>query len=532
MEKELYRWQKECLKRWRTAGGRGMVQAATGSGKTHLALTAASCLEKEPGSGLKVKIVVPTGALMRQWNQALREFFSGSDARRASGQEQKPDIGLKGGGQKSSPDHKYMIYVINSARYELARQILAELKRGERILLIADECHRYESGQNRLIFEFMPYIESYSENFFSLGLSATLPSGEAGRFLSSVLGPRVYSYGIGKASAQQTVSKYDIYHIGLSFQEEERNEYEELSNRMTILYRRLLTGFSCLSGLNQKDLFEMLRSLAGGRDRRMAETASLYMRLSYQRKRLVCQAGVRIQCVCELIKRLPAGEKIIIFGESISQAQELYGLLDRQYEGRTGRYHSRMGHQANRNTLERFRSGDIRILIACKALDEGLDVPDASVGIILSCASTQRQRIQRLGRIIRKKEEKDRASLYYLHVTETSEDSCYLPDGGENRILELEYLPDTGEFYNESYERAAVRLLKEMEASGADRDKVREAQRCLQLGSVRADWMTEPDDIEEKIKSLGYVKDRNYWVCMKRLRRLAADEASRTERNK
>lgn len=519
MEKELYSWQTECLKRWMACGGRGMVQAATGSGKTLLALTAASRLEEEPGSGLKVKIVVPTGALMRQWSRELREFLLSAAGEGALGEQ--PDIGLRGGGQKSSPDHKYMIYVINSARYELARQILAELKAGVRILLIADECHRYESGQNRLIFEFASHIEPYSDRFFSLGLSATLPSGEAGRFLASVLGPRIYNYGIAKASALHTVCKYDIYHIGLSFQREEADEYEELTERMTIAYGKLLKTFSCLRGLNRKELFEMLRSLAGCGDRKAAELAALYMGLAYKRKRLVCQAGVRIHCVCDLVRRLPSGEKIIIFGESISQAQELYELLDKQYKGRAGRYHSRMGRQANQNTLERFRSGDIRILIACRALDEGLDVPDASVGIILSSTSTHRQRIQRLGRIIRKKEEKDRASLYYLHVLETSEDSCYLPGGGENRILELEYLPDTGEFYNASYGNAAGRLMEEMKASGAGEDKIKEVRRCLRLGSVRADWMMEPDGIEEKLKGLEHVKDRNYWVCMKRLRRMA-----------
>lgn len=519
MKKELYRWQEECLKRWMAAGGRGMVQAATGSGKTFLALTAAQRLEKEPGGRLKVKIVVPTGALMRQWGRELREFLS--DAGGGSPLGFRPDIGLRGGGEKSNPAHKYMIYVINSARYELARQILAELKEGGRILLIADECHRYESGQNRLIFEFMPYIEPYADRFFSLGLSATLPGGEAGRFLSSVLGSRIYSYGIAKAAALHTVSKYDIYHIGLSFGREERDEYEELTDRMTITYGKLLKAFSYLRGLNQKELFEILRSLSGGRDRRAADLASLYMGLAYKRKRLVCQASVRIYCACDLIKRLPVGEKILIFGESIRQAQELYALLERRHEGRVGQYHSRMGSQANRNTLERFRSGDIRILIACRALDEGLDVPDASVGIILSSTATQRQRIQRLGRVIRKNEGKDRASLYYLHVQETSEDACYLPGGGENRILELEYLPQTGEFYNESYERAAGRFLEEVKTSGADEDKIKEVWRCLQLGSVRADWMRGDGVVEEKIRQAESRRERNYWVCMKRLRRIA-----------
>lgn len=519
MEKELYRWQEECLERWQASGCRGMVQAATGTGKTFLALTAADRLEKKPGGELRVKIVVPTSALMRQWSRALQEFLPDSQREESVGGGRK-DIGLRGGGQKSSPDHKYMIYVINSARYELARQILEELRRGERVLLIADECHRYTSGQNRLIFEFMPYIGEYADHFFSMGLSATLPLGEDRRYLASVLGRRIYSYGIAKAASMDTVCKYDIYHIGLSLQREEREEYEDLTERLTILYGRLLGTFSFLRGLEQKELYEMLRSLAGGKNRKAAEMASSYMTLSYKRKSLVCQAGSRIGCTCELIRRLPSDGKIIIFGERISQAEELYLLLGKRYPGRVGRYHSKMGRQANQNTLERFRSGDIRILITCKALDEGLDVPDASVGIILSCTSTQRQRIQRLGRIIRKEEKKERASLYYLHITDTSEDSCYLPDGGENRIRELEYLPEEGEFYNAAYDAAQQCLMEEMRNQGADEKKINEVWRCLQLGSVRSDWMLERHELEEKIREARHVSERNYWVCMKKVQKL------------
>ena len=74
MEMNLYPWQESCLKRWFENHGRGMVQAATGAGKTRLALAAAYRLQETLPCELKVKIVVPTGALMRQWNQALREF--------------------------------------------------------------------------------------------------------------------------------------------------------------------------------------------------------------------------------------------------------------------------------------------------------------------------------------------------------------------------------------------------------------------------------------------------------------------------
>ena len=151
MTTKLYKWQEECVKRWLANNGRGIVQAVTGSGKTLLALTAMEHLDRKLDGKLHVKIVVPTSTLMRQWRQALLKYLS---AAHSDSTAAEPDntilqdadkirnmIGLRGGGSKSSPEHKYMIYVINSARYELARQILTELKNGKYVLLIADECH-------------------------------------------------------------------------------------------------------------------------------------------------------------------------------------------------------------------------------------------------------------------------------------------------------------------------------------------------------------------------------------------------------
>ena len=197
MKTELYGWQEECLKRWFDHNSRGIVQAVTGSGKTMLALTAMSRLEQQLGGKLRVKIVVPTGALMRQWKQALQEHLTDEPQIQTA---VRSGIGLRGAGFKCTSDCKYMIYVINSARYELARQILGELQQGENVLLIADECHHYESEQNRLIFEFLPYIKEREDHFFCLGLSATLPSGPSLRYLASVLGRKIYHYGLKEAS--------------------------------------------------------------------------------------------------------------------------------------------------------------------------------------------------------------------------------------------------------------------------------------------------------------------------------------------
>lgn len=524
MEKTLYEWQEECLKRWFANKGRGIVQAVTGSGKTYLALMAAARMEEKTGRNFHVKIIVPTGALMQQWNRALREFLSDSCTEGESPANLGKTIGMRGCGSKSASDCKYMIYVINSARYEVARQILAELKQGDAVLLIADECHHYASGQNNLIFEFLPYIKQYQEHFFSLGLSATLPSGQPQRYLTSVLGRKIYDYGMEEASLYHTICPYDVYHISLAFFPSERAEYDELSDRMTLLYRKLLSACPSLATLDQKDRYELLRHLSGDKNRKIAEMASLYLRLSFKRKSLVCMASARTACTCDLIARLDDSEKIIIFSERTKQADELYQLLRESYPEKAGRYHSKMGKWANKNVLERFREGSVRILIACKAIDEGIDVPDASVGIIMSGTSTQRQRIQRLGRIIRKNNGKDHSSLYYLHITETSEDSCFLPDAADRRLFELSYDSHKHLFTNPAYDDKALSLLNAMQNAHIGEEKLQEAARCLQLGCIRTDWLLEQAAIEEQIKNSKYISDKNYWVCMKKLSLIAKKE--------
>lgn len=508
MKKQLYAWQEECLNKWFTHHGRGMVQAVTGSGKTLLAVTAAERLQKSLSQQLRVKIVVPTSALMQQWHHVLKDFLA----------VPRQEIGLRSAGCKPSANCQYMIYVINSARYELARQILSDLKDGAAVLLIADECHRYESEQNRLIFEFLPYISSYEDRFFSLGLSATLPSGPAQTYLASVLGPQIYNYDMKQAASMHTICKYDIYHIGLRFFPEEEKAYLDITEHMNQVFSGLQQTHPLLNNLSVKERFDLLRELAGSKNRQTAEAAAIYMKLAYKRKSLVCLASSRISCAHSLVNRLSETEKIIIFSERIRQAEELYTLLQEQYPGRVGRYHSQMGQQANRNALDRFRDGSIRILIACKAIDEGIDVPDAAIGIILSGTCAKHQRIQRLGRILRRADGKERASLYYLHLTDTTEDDCFLPEGDDSRIFDLDYLADTREFLHPPYDQAAQKLLEDLQNAGADAKVLAEAQRCLRLGSVRSDWLRDSCDPDRKIKEAKYVSDKNYWICMKKMR--------------
>ena len=84
-------------------------------------------------------------------------------------------------------------------------------------------------------------------------------------------------------------------------------------------------------------------------------------------------------------------------------------------------YHSKLSGPLRRRNLQMFRKGMVDVLLTCRALDEGMNVPEAEVGIIASSTSSTRQRIQRLGRVLRPAPGKDSAKIYTLFITDKEE---------------------------------------------------------------------------------------------------------------
>lgn len=405
---DRYRWQEECIGIWKKNDCRGIVEAVTGSGKTMLALKAVRELRENGRKNMWTAVVVPTRALMVQWSRLLRSFFLAED---------------------SGTELQYQVYVINSARYRLARQILRKLQEGQDVFLIADECHRYTGEENGRIFEFVSYLKEVPGYYHALGLSATVSGKDGAERLETALGKIIFRYSYWQALRAGVVSEFKLIQIALYFQANECEEYEELSDRMNNVRKQLYSRYPLLKkeGIS---FFSVLQSLARA-DNVTGRLAETYLHLSYQRKRVVCMAENRIFCARELLRELDIRRKVLIFSERVEQAEWLFALLKKEYGDKVGKYHSRAGKQANENALERFRNGEIFILVTCKALDEGVDVPDAEVGIILSGTGIERQRLQRLGRILRRSEKKETAELYYLYVRGSMEERSYFPLRGE-----------------------------------------------------------------------------------------------------
>jgi superfamily II DNA or RNA helicase len=74
-----------------------------------------------------------------------------------------------------------------------------------------------------------------------------------------------------------------------------------------------------------------------------------------------------------------------------------------------------------RDNLRQFKSSQADVLVCCRALDEGIDVPEAECAIIAASTSSQRQRVQRLGRVLRLHHEKEIAQVYSFYVTDSEQ---------------------------------------------------------------------------------------------------------------
>ncbi len=128
----------------------------------------------------------------------------------------------------------------------------------------------------------------------------------------------------------------------------------------------------------------------------------------------------------------------------LAYAETLYARLQKQFPGQVGRYHSEMDEGSRKNTLRQYQDSEIRILVSCRALDEGLNVPETDVGIIASSASSNRQRIQRLGRILRRSGTNHTACLYYLYIGSSNEERELLAEANQELagvipVLDLDY---------------------------------------------------------------------------------------------
>ena len=361
--------QKEALDAWCKRGFAGVVSLPTGAGKTILAILALVRVKRS------TLVVVPTIDLMEQWVVTIRELTT------------VECVGRLGGGHRDVQD-------ITVATYDSARLTIERIG-GQFGLLVFDECHHLPAETNR-------FIAQASIAPFRLGLSATLQRADGGEaHLAEMVGPTVFDVGITDV-AGTVLAPYDVVTVEVSLTDEERVRYESA--------RRIYTEFLRRHGIRMGDAMGwktfIMRSAQSHEGR---EAFKAYL----AQKKLAQASSEKMVELWRLISAHP-GESTIIFTDSNDLAYQIgerFILPVLTHKTRS----------SERSTLlEHFKSRKIDVIVTSKVLNEGVDIPTASVGIVVSGSGAVREHVQRLGRLLRRSPGK-RSVLYEMVSADTSE---------------------------------------------------------------------------------------------------------------
>ncbi|WP_459940940.1 DEAD/DEAH box helicase [Deferrisoma palaeochoriense] len=447
---ELHRWQRECLEVW-LKKGRGTIKVATGAGKTLFALAAIQEAQQRLERDLRVAIVVPTIPLMNQWRDELSRSNLPEGA-----------IACLGGGRdiESLESVRIVISVLASARKRLP-ELVRRARWSERMMLVVDECHRAQASMARRIFETNPR--------YTLGLSATpegstdAAAGSDGFAESAVgqgVGPVIYELSVKQCLDEGLLTPFEVWHIGVPLTPEEREQYERLSREISELRKDLQVRHRRSRSRQGFLAWCQTQASRGGE---LANEAARFIGLANRRKRLLYRARARVEVTRGLLAGEAAGSdrRVILFHESIEETERIYfAILEDGLPAVLE--HSMLPGSLRVENIEAFRTGVAKIIVSAKSLVEGFDVPSADLGVIVASSSSVRQRIQSLGRMLRKSPRGGEARVVVLYVRDTEDETIYeLADWHEiigasrNRYFHWDF-PRNGQFWANTLEEVGT----------------------------------------------------------------------------
>lgn len=365
---ELRSYQKDALNAWLDAERRGVVVLPTAAGKTFVALKAVEKLD------VATLVVVPTLDLIDQWRKHLSSQFG-------------VEVGAYGGGEE-------MLRPLTVSTYDSA-YIRAEQLGDKFMFMIFDEVHHLPAPSYRQIAEM--YIAPYR-----MGLTATYERDDGAHYdLPRLVGGPVYQLGVD-ALAGRHLSPYTHEKILVDLTPDERElyrkEYEAFSNylrrkRIVLRSPKDFQRFIMRTGVDPE-----------AREALLARNRALKTALNSEAK---------VKTLGEFL-RVYSEEKMLIF----TRYNQLVYRISRRFLIPAITYQT--PREERKEILEKYRAGEYTAIVTSQVLDEGVDVPDASIGFILGGTGSSREYIQRLGRILRKRPGKQ-AQLIEIVARETVE---------------------------------------------------------------------------------------------------------------
>jgi superfamily II DNA or RNA helicase len=426
VEMEPYPHQSEALAAWKLAGRQGVVVLPTAAGKTYLAQMA---MQSTPRTTM---IVVPTLDLMHQWYAHLLAAFPDTE------------VGLLGGGSRDKTPILVATYDSAAIHIETLGSLYG--------LLIFDECHHLPTDFSRVIAE-------YAIAPYRLGLSAT-PERTDGKHadLNILIGREVYRQR-AEDLAGKALAEHEIRQIKVKLAQQERERYNELIQIRNTFLKESKISLGSLEGWQR--FVQMSARSGNGRKAMLAHREA---------KEIALGTDSKLRILADLLaQHYP--ERILIFtadNATVYKISQSFLIPAITHQTPVKERHL---------ILTKFKEGTYKSLVASHVLNEGVDVPAASIAIILSGTSSVREYIQRLGRVLRKGNIPNKQAILYEVIAEnTSEEGT----SARRRGVEIQSTrkKQEGDNYGVSYgtnQQRGYRAAEQLEIKYTVDDSVKKA---------------------------------------------------------
>jgi superfamily II DNA or RNA helicase len=393
--------QLEALRRWSENGYNGILELATGAGKTITAIYAAT-KTLEANEGMVMIVAVPYQDLADQWCEELKLFNIHPLRCYGARSEWEPALQAYLGRNRGDQKELLAIVAVNKTLKTPHFQGYASQLDPSRLFFIGDECHHHNSAayEGKL----------FPGARFRIGLSATpfhYMDEEANERLRQIYDRSVVQYTLADAVHDGVLTPYEYVPIPVELTDREAQDYLDLSDQIARVFAAGKDDPAGASGQRLKSLLMRRSRLVGAAANKMVELEALLGDQPVEPFSLFyCSDG-------RTLVDLDDDDTDSVFDDTAEIKQRhavAQALLKRGV--RVSPFTSDESRWQRREILRRFKAGETEAMVAIRCLDEGIDVPACRTAYLIASSRNPRQFIQRRGRILRRAEGKDWAKIF------------------------------------------------------------------------------------------------------------------------
>lgn len=412
--------QQAAFDAWSKTGKKGIIEMATATGKTLVGLMAIEDLAATRESAT-IRVVSNSRALLNQWKR-----------------ESVQKLGLL------QDVYKDFNIPVNwkgiTVHFNTIQTVMNNPEGYPADLLIVDEVHHLAGPEFRKALQ-IPAPQK-------MGLSATVEGDLKLSILQEDLGPVVYQFGLKEALVKGIIPSFEWYVIPVYLAVDEAAEFASMSNAITRGFSSIKYDYATIIQITGKrqpleDLGQFIRMVERARYKKieLPESWKAVQALILKRRWIIHKSQPRLDHALKLAKDLAQKQKVILFTMDTESCDYLGDELAKENKN-TWVIHSNIKGDVYK-LIEQYKHAPYGALIGAQMLSEGIDIPDAEIGINVAASKTRLQLTQRMGRILRKGTGTEKKPVFY-HYVAIPEPESYLPEEDDVAFLDdLAWVQDT-----------------------------------------------------------------------------------------